>query len=173
MKRIDVRQAWREKLALNLMIWFTCVATGFVIVALRRLICPTEHVFSTSELAGHGFSFNPNNVYTAVRGEVFDLNTITALHSRVMGVVPAKLILRTYGGTFADDVFPVQVRLFSSRNYGYLLGLTPHTDQHALQRHRRRRQPVPYVLHGQQHRQVRAVPRFPLLHQRLAAGLVL
>ncbi|KAJ7223811.1 chitin synthase-domain-containing protein [Mycena rebaudengoi] len=153
MKRIDVRQAWREKLALNLMIWFTCAAMGFVIVALRRLICPTEHVSSTSELAGHGFSFNPNNVYTAVRGEVFDLNTITALHSHVVGVVPAKLILRTYGGTFADDVFPVQISTLCNGIDG---GVSPYltfstannTDKYAQ------------------------VPRFPLLHQRLAAGLM-
>lgn len=42
MKRIDVRQAWREKLALNILIWFVCLCTAFVIVFLGRLICPTE-----------------------------------------------------------------------------------------------------------------------------------
>ncbi|KAJ7200874.1 glycosyltransferase family 2 protein [Mycena pura] len=109
MKRMDVRQAWREKLALNLMIWFMCGCTAFVIVYLGRLICPTEHVFSQSELASHSFTLNSNNVYTAVRGEVFDLNTITSLHERVVSVVPAKTILKTYGGTLADDIFPVQV----------------------------------------------------------------
>ncbi|KAJ6489438.1 glycosyltransferase family 2 protein [Mycena vulgaris] len=108
MKRMDVRQAWREKLALNILIWFMCACTAFVIVALGRLICPTEHVFSKSELASHSFTFSPNNVYTSVRGEVFDLNTITSLHSRVVSVVPAKTILKTYGGTKADDIFPVQ-----------------------------------------------------------------
>ncbi|KAJ6586612.1 glycosyltransferase family 2 protein [Mycena sp. CBHHK59/15] len=109
MKRMDVRQAWREKLALNLLIWFVCLCTGFVIVALGRLICPTEHVFSTSELASHSFTFNPNNVYTSVRGEVFDLTTITSLHARVVNVVPTKTILKTYGGTSADSIFPMQV----------------------------------------------------------------
>ncbi|KAJ7117961.1 glycosyltransferase family 2 protein [Mycena crocata] len=109
MKRIDVRQAWREKLALNILIWFMCGVTAFVIVALGRLICPTEHVFSESELASHSFTFNPNNVYTAVRGEVFDLNTITAVHARVVSVVPTKTILKTYGGSRADDIFPMQV----------------------------------------------------------------
>ncbi|KAJ7473492.1 glycosyltransferase family 2 protein [Mycena latifolia] len=109
MKRLDVRQAWREKLALNLLIWFMCACTAFVIVFLARLICPTEHVFSKSELASHSYTFSPNNVYTAVRGEVFDLNTITSLHSRIVSVVPAKTILKTYGGGLADDIFPVQV----------------------------------------------------------------
>ncbi|KAJ6481577.1 glycosyltransferase family 2 protein [Mycena vitilis] len=109
MKRLDVRQAWREKLALNMLIWFMCGCTAFVIVFLGRLICPTEHVFSASELASHSFQFSPNNVYTAVRGEVFDLNTISSLHERVVSVVPSKTILKTYGGLNADSIFPVQV----------------------------------------------------------------
>ncbi|KAJ7722410.1 glycosyltransferase family 2 protein [Mycena metata] len=109
MKRLDVRQAWREKLAINILIWFACGATGFVIVMLSRLICPTEHIFSASELQGHGYQTNPSNVYTSVRGEVFDLNTVTSLHSRVVNVVPAKTILKTYGGGSADNIFPVQV----------------------------------------------------------------
>ncbi|KAJ7080469.1 glycosyltransferase family 2 protein [Mycena epipterygia] len=109
MKRLDVRQAWREKFALNILIWFACLCTAFVIVALGRLICPTEHVFSSSELASHSFTFSPNNVYTSVRGEIFNLNTITSLHSRIVSVVPAKTILKTYGGTSADNIFPVQV----------------------------------------------------------------
>ncbi|KAJ7506209.1 glycosyltransferase family 2 protein [Mycena galericulata] len=109
MKRLDVRQAWREKLAINLMIWFMCGCTAFVIVFLGRLICPTEHVFSSSELAGHNFQNDANNVYTSIRGEVFDLNTITSLHERVVTVVPSKTILKTYGGTASDNIFPVQV----------------------------------------------------------------
>ncbi|KAJ7647442.1 glycosyltransferase family 2 protein [Roridomyces roridus] len=109
MKRLDVRQAWREKFALNLMIWFICVCTAFVIVFLGRLICPTEHVFSSSELAGHNFQTNPNNVFTSVRGEVFDLNVVASQHTRVVSVVPPKTLLKTYGGTNADSIFPVQV----------------------------------------------------------------
>ncbi|KAJ7444105.1 family 2 glycosyltransferase [Mycena galericulata] len=58
MKRLDVRQAWREKLAINLMIWF-----------IRSL----------------------------------------ALHERIVTVVPSKTILKTYGGTASDNIFPVQV----------------------------------------------------------------
>lgn len=76
---------------------------------LGDLICPTEHVFSTSELASHSEKLNPNNVYTSIRGEVFDLTQVTQTHERVVGVVPAKSIL-TYGGTDATNLFPVQVR---------------------------------------------------------------
>ncbi|KAG1722688.1 glycosyltransferase family 2 protein [Suillus paluster] len=109
MKREDVRQAWREKLAINFIIWFFCACAVFVIVFLGEVICPTEHVFSTSELASHSYTSSPNNVYTSVRGEVFDLTTVAATHQRVVSVVPIKNILQTYGGTASDKIFPVQV----------------------------------------------------------------
>jgi chitin synthase len=108
MKRMDVRQAWREKLALNMIIWLMCACAVFVIAILGNLICPTEHVFSTSELAGHTVENSPENVYVAIRGEVFDLTQVSQTHLRVVPVVPEKSVLK-YGGTIADDLFPVQV----------------------------------------------------------------
>ncbi|TFK50010.1 glycosyltransferase family 2 protein [Heliocybe sulcata] len=108
MSRPDIRQAWREKLAINLIIWFICGCTLFVIVALGDLICPTEHVYSTSELASHNVQTNPNNVFTSIRGEVFDLTEIAETHTRAVSVVPAKSVLN-YGGLAADNIFPVQV----------------------------------------------------------------
>ncbi|KAF8451038.1 hypothetical protein L210DRAFT_3357614, partial [Boletus edulis BED1] len=62
MKREDVCQAWREKFALNIIIWFICACAVFVIAVLGVVICPTEHVFTTSELASHSFSNSANNV---------------------------------------------------------------------------------------------------------------
>ncbi|KAL6309476.1 glycosyltransferase family 2 protein [Sparassis latifolia] len=108
MKRPDVQQAWREKLALNMLIWLVIACSVFIIVFFGPLICPTQHVFSTSELASHSYKYNPNNVYTSIRGEVFDLTNIAATHQRVVSVVPAKSVL-SYGGTSADNIFPVQV----------------------------------------------------------------
>jgi chitin synthase len=108
MKRLDVKQAWREKFALNLIIWFICACAVFVIAVMGPIICPTEHVFSTLELASHSYQLNPGNVYTSIRGEVFELTTLAATHQRVVGVVPAKAILK-YGGQSADNIFPVQV----------------------------------------------------------------
>ncbi|KAI0074333.1 glycosyltransferase family 2 protein [Panus rudis PR-1116 ss-1] len=108
MKRLDVQQAWREKLALNMIIWFMCGCAVFVIAIIGPLICPTEHVFSSSELASHSFQNDPNNVFTSVRGEVFDLTQLTGFHQRKVNVVPAKSILK-YGGVAADNIFPVQV----------------------------------------------------------------
>ena len=108
MKRLDVRQAWREKLALNILIWFVCGCAIFIIAVLGNVICPTEHVFSTSELQSHSTTSSPNSVYTSIRGEVFNLNQIAYIHSRVVSVVPTKSILK-YGGVSSDNIFPVQV----------------------------------------------------------------
>ncbi|KAH9947887.1 glycosyltransferase family 2 protein [Amylocystis lapponica] len=108
MKRPDIQQAWREKLALNMLIWLVCGSAVFIIVFFGPLICPTEHVFSSSELESHSFTESPNNVYTSIRGEVFDLTQIAATHQRVISVVPSKSILN-YGGTSANNIFPVQV----------------------------------------------------------------
>ena len=72
------------------------------------IICLIEHVFSILELASHSSQLSPGNVYTSIRGEVFDLTIISATHQRVVGVVPAKSILK-YGGQSADNIFPVQV----------------------------------------------------------------
>ena len=129
MKRIDVQQAWREKLALNIVIWFICACAVFVIAVLGNLICPTQHVFSTGELASHSEKTDPNNVFTAIRGEVFDLTQVAQTHRRIVDVVPVKAIME-YGGAIADDIFPVQVS-----GWGYQLerigpDLAPYRSAH-------------------------------------------
>jgi chitin synthase len=113
-KRVDVRQAWREKLAINMIIWFICACAIFVIAVLGTLICPTDHVFSQNELQSHSNTNDPNNVYTSIRGEVFDLSNLVIAHTVQVKVVPSKSILN-YGGDDASDLFPVQVSLFVLR----------------------------------------------------------
>ena len=71
MKQLDVQQAWQEKLALNIPIWFVCCCTIFTIAVLGNIICPTEHVFSISELQSHSTTSSPDNVYTSICGDVF------------------------------------------------------------------------------------------------------
>ncbi|KAF8124432.1 chitin synthase-domain-containing protein [Boletus edulis] len=107
---LDVRQAWREKFALNVIIWFICACAVFVIAVLGVVICPTEHVFSTSELASHSFLNSANNVYTAIRGEVPDLMQVALTHQRVVSVIPTKSILQ-YGGQDATNLFPASVQV--------------------------------------------------------------
>ncbi|CAO1621032.1 unnamed protein product [Sympodiomycopsis kandeliae] len=105
MRRPDIRMAWREKLAINLMIWFVCGCAVFVIAVLGNVICPKEHVYSTSELQSHK---GADDAYTAIRGEVFDLSNIVTMHKAVVSVVPDERLL-TYAGEDATSLFPVQV----------------------------------------------------------------
>lgn len=135
MKRQDIRQAWREKLAINLIIWFICACTIFVIAVLGQLICPTQHVYSSAELSSHSYTNDPNNAYVAIRGEVFDLSTFAPTHLTAVSVIPTKTIM-TYGGLDASDIFPVEVSALCPTTTGSLsqyvtLDTTNTTDVYA------------------------------------------
>lgn len=119
MKRPDVRQAWREKLTINLIIWFICGCTIFVIAVLGPLICPRQHVYSSAELAGHSYNNDPNNAYVAIRGEVFDLSSFAPTHLTAVSVIPTKSVLQ-YGGLDASNLFPVQVNALCGGTTGAL-----------------------------------------------------
>jgi chitin synthase len=45
-KRKDVRTAWREKLAINYLIWLACAASIFIIAFFGDFICPKQNVFT-------------------------------------------------------------------------------------------------------------------------------
>jgi chitin synthase len=45
-KRKDIRTAWREKLAINYLIWLACAASIFVIAFFGNIICPKQNVFT-------------------------------------------------------------------------------------------------------------------------------
>lgn len=162
MKRLDVRQAWREKLALNIIIWFLCACAVFVIAVLGVLICPTEHVFNSAELASHNSVDRPNNVYTSIRGEVFDLTEVARTHNRVVDVVPVKTILK-YGGGSADKIFPVQVRQENHFSYCFLSNSC--LGQRTLQWSYRIRQSLYHSRLLQQHRSQLCISRLPSIHQ--------
>lgn len=108
MKRQDIRQAWREKLAINLIIWFICGCTIFVIAGLAPVICPTQHVFTQAELNSHNYKENPKSAYTAIRGEVFDFTSFLGTHQRIVPIVDSKT-MQPYSGVDASSLFPVQV----------------------------------------------------------------
>ncbi|KAK9362997.1 chitin synthase-domain-containing protein [Lipomyces starkeyi] len=106
MPRKDVRIAWREKLAINLLIWLSCGLTVFFIVGFPILICPTQHVYSSAELSSYNYQTNPQNTYVAIRGEIFDLTNFAPGH---YPSIVAKSAVLGYGGSDATDLFPVQV----------------------------------------------------------------
>ncbi|MCJ1357819.1 MAG: hypothetical protein MMC33_007815 [Icmadophila ericetorum] len=106
MKRKDVRMAWREKVAINLIIWFSCGFVIFFIILFPQLICPKQDVFSAAELSSfNGKSGSPGE-YIAIRGIVFDLAAFIPNH--YPSIVPQSA-LKKYAGIDATDLFPVQV----------------------------------------------------------------
>lgn len=105
MKRKDVRTAWREKLAINMIIWWSCTFVVFFMVGMPRLICPLQHVYSPSELSTYNGK-NGHSSYIAIRGVVFDLAAFVPVH--YPSIVPATA-LEKYAGMDATNLFPVQV----------------------------------------------------------------
>ena len=104
-KRKDVRTAWREKLAINLLIWLSCGFVVFFIVIFPQLICPTQNVFSAAELTAYNGKGKAGS-YIAIRGVVFDLGAFMPNH--YPSIVP-QASLKKYAGIDATDLFPVQV----------------------------------------------------------------
>ena len=105
MPRKDVRLAWREKLAINMIIWYSCSFVVFFMVGMPRLICPTQHVLSPSELSSYNGK-GSHTAYIAIRGVVFDLNSFIPAH--YPSIVPSSS-LEKYAGLDATNLFPVQV----------------------------------------------------------------
>ena len=105
MKRQDIRTAWREKLAINLLIWFSCGFVVFFIVIFPQLICPRQHVFSAAELSSYDGK-KGHKSYIAIRGEVFDFGAFMPNH--YPSIVP-QTALKKYAGIDATFLFPVQV----------------------------------------------------------------
>ncbi|KAL8970196.1 MAG: hypothetical protein Q9183_001636, partial [Haloplaca sp. 2 TL-2023] len=68
-KRKDIRAAWREKFAINLLIWFSCLFVVFFIVIFPQIICPRQHVYSAAELSSHDGK-KGRDAWTSIRGEV-------------------------------------------------------------------------------------------------------
>ena len=105
MKRKDVRTAWREKLAINLLIWLSCAFVIFFIVVFPQIICPKQDVFSANELSAYNGK-GKAGAYIAIRGNVFDLGAFMPNH--YPSIVPQES-LKKYAGIDATDLFPVQV----------------------------------------------------------------
>jgi chitin synthase len=105
MPRKDIRMAWREKLAINMIIWFSCLVAAFFIVVFPMLICPRQHVFSPSELAAYNGKSGSKGAYAAIRGQVFDIGAYAPQHyPKFIGVKP----LINLAGLDLTNLFPVQ-----------------------------------------------------------------
>lgn len=107
MPRKDVRMAWREKVAINMLIWLLCLFASFFIVLFPMLICPKQKVFSAAELASHDGK-GQNSAYVSIRGYVLDIGTLITAHYPTEPLVSRKSLLN-YAGKDVSSLFPVQV----------------------------------------------------------------
>ncbi|KAI9901533.1 hypothetical protein N3K66_003350 [Trichothecium roseum] len=105
MPRKDVRMAWREKVAINMLIWLMCLVAAFFIVVFPMLICPRQYVYSADELSSHDGK-DGNEAYVAIRGYVFDLGEFSTQH--YPRFISEKTMLQ-YAGKDISALFPVQV----------------------------------------------------------------
>ncbi|KAI9655591.1 MAG: hypothetical protein M1821_005385 [Bathelium mastoideum] len=106
MSRKDVRTAWREKVAINFIIWLSCAFVLFFMIGFPNLICPKQYVYSTQELSSYNGKTGSKGSYIAIRGVVYDLNAFAPSH---YPNIVSETALQKYAGTDATNLFPVQV----------------------------------------------------------------
>ena len=83
MKRKDIQMAFREKVALNILIYFVCAILLFYIAIFGRLICPKQEVISSFELAG---KTDINDPWVSAYGRVYQIKEIVNNHKNAYGV---------------------------------------------------------------------------------------
>ncbi|KAF9113137.1 hypothetical protein BGX27_002130 [Mortierella sp. AM989] len=103
MQRPDIRMAWREKVALCILIFFLSLVMVFYIAILGELVCPHQYVYSPGELSG--YNADSSKPLTMIRGEVIDMDSFMVQHSP--NIVTRTQLLQ-YAGLDATPIFPVQ-----------------------------------------------------------------
>lgn len=72
MKRPDVRMAWREKLAIFMMVFLACGTVLFYIIVFGKLLCPDgDKAWNPTDLAQHQ---GRDDYYAAIAGKVYDVS---------------------------------------------------------------------------------------------------
>lgn len=103
-KRKEVQVAWREKLGINMMIWFSCGLVLFFIAGFPTLICPRQYVYTQAELSSYNGQDGAQS-FVSIRGIVLDLNKFLPAH--YPPIIEQKKITN-YAGKDASSLFPLQ-----------------------------------------------------------------
>ncbi|GAA5831323.1 hypothetical protein JCM11251_007835 [Rhodosporidiobolus azoricus] len=106
MKRPDVRMAWREKVALCMLIGFFCGIVIFYIIVFGKLLCPNyDKAWNDKEL---GYHSGASDYYVAVRGNVYDLTKFYKIqHSDIQGQTVTSDSMLELGGLDLTNYFPI------------------------------------------------------------------
>lgn len=105
MKRPDVQMAWREKVTICMLIFFSCAFVLFYILAFGKILCPDQNkAWNSAQLTEHATS---DSYYVAVRGKVYDLTKFWKIqHSDTTTQVTNEVMLQL-GGQDLTPYFPV------------------------------------------------------------------
>ncbi|KAI4732119.1 chitin synthase [Aureobasidium sp. EXF-10728] len=124
MKRPDVRQAWREKFALMIIIFIINATVVFYIVAFGKLLCPNmDKAWSAKEVGYHAAS---NDYYVSFRGHVYDLTKFHKTQHSDSATQTTTTNMEPFGGTDVSEyiVPPLSVACYGLVGADYTLQLT-------------------------------------------------
>ncbi|KAJ2351519.1 hypothetical protein GGF43_004010, partial [Coemansia sp. RSA 2618] len=109
MKRPDVRMAWREKLAICVMIVFVWFLLLFIIIGLGLILCPKEYVWTLDDVSGRN---TDKSSYVALRGTVYDITDFMKQKHGTPAYTSTKdLIMQSFSGNDINASFPIPVRV--------------------------------------------------------------
>ncbi|KAJ2147877.1 hypothetical protein EV176_001884 [Coemansia sp. RSA 451] len=109
MKRPDVRMAWREKVAICVMIVFMWFFLLFIIIGLGLILCPKEYVWTLDDVSGRA---TEKSSYVALRGTVYDVTDfMKQKHGTSAYTSTMDLILQSFSGNDINASFPIPVRV--------------------------------------------------------------
>ncbi|WVR03103.1 hypothetical protein IAU60_000093 [Kwoniella sp. DSM 27419] len=105
MKRADIRMAWREKLAIFMMICFSCGLVLFYIIGFGKILCPdSDKAWNTSELATHA---GEDDYMAAIAGNVYDFTKFyKGQHSDIQAYTTSSDVMLEFAGQDLTNYFP-------------------------------------------------------------------
>ncbi|KAJ1925807.1 hypothetical protein IWQ60_004325 [Tieghemiomyces parasiticus] len=108
MKRPDIQMAWREKVAICLLIVLLWGVVLFYIVGFSLLLCPKQYVYSATDV---GYHQGTTDMWVYVRGSVYDVSTLgNSQHGVVNGRAAAtndEILM--FAGQDVNATFPVAI----------------------------------------------------------------
>lgn len=105
MKRPDVRLAWREKVALVLLIALMNGIVIFYIIFFGKLLCPnSDKAWNQKQVGTHQ---GDNDWYVSWRGGVYDLTTFWKIQHSDMAIETTEEMMSPFAGANVDNIFPV------------------------------------------------------------------
>ncbi|QRW16570.1 chitin synthase [Rhizoctonia solani] len=110
MKRPDIRQAWREKVTICMLIFFACAFVIFYIIIFGKLLCPQfDKAWNVDELSGHAAE---NDYWVAVRGIVYDITDFwKGSHSDITAQPSSNDLMQELWGQDLTSYFPIPLTL--------------------------------------------------------------